>query len=202
MVSQTRYGILFYLLWAGIIAIAILTYYRQPSEPETRVSAYLEGRVYSNNSDGTTRVWDVRDTQIHTYPEEQIFVPTVIRIVENQAQGRWPDPTVSWTGIADCLEAMNYLYSTRGSDQDITSIYGAAEWSDENFCMLYQWCPAFYNETYTEHILNGVRDQNIIIKGQIRDEEGDLKSKFQLYIIHRWWNWPESILPWLKSKCL
>lgn len=86
------------------------------------------------------------------------------------------DPTVNCTSMSDCLTAMNYLYSTRGSDMEITDQYGAAECQD-NFCMLYNWCPAFHQDSYTEHQLIGVLDQNIVVKGQIRDEQGDLQSK-------------------------
>ena len=175
VVSQTRYGLFFYFLLAILIAIFILTYYREPTEPETRVTGYLEGKVYSINADGSTRLWDIRDTQISNYAFEQVFVPTVVRIVENQSQGRWMDPTVNWTSMADCLDAMNYLYSTRGSDLPITDQYGAAE-CQNNYCMMYNWCPAFHQDSYTEHQLIGVLDQSIVVKGQIRDEQGDLQS--------------------------
>ncbi|CAI2364044.1 unnamed protein product [Moneuplotes crassus] len=174
IVSQTRYGLLFYFLTAAILAAMILTYYREPTEPETRVTGFLEGRVYSENDDGSIRLWDIRDTQVPSYAYQQIFVPTVVRVVENQSQGRCQDRTINCTTTSDCLLAMNYLYSTRGSDMDITAQYGAAECQD-GFCMMMSWCPSFSEDSYTEHILRGVLNQNIIIKGQVRDELGDEK---------------------------
>jgi hypothetical protein len=88
VITQTRYGLLFLFLFGGIVALIVLTYYRESTEPETRVSGYLEGRTYSNNTDGSIRLWEIRDTLIDGYPYEQVFVPTIVRVVENQAQGK------------------------------------------------------------------------------------------------------------------
>lgn len=88
VVSQTRYGLFFYFLLGILVAVFILTYHREPTEPETRITGYLEGKVYSTNEDGSNRLWDIRDTQIANYAFEQVFIPTVVRIVENQSQGR------------------------------------------------------------------------------------------------------------------
>lgn len=74
-------------MFGGAVALIVLTYYRESTEPETRVTGYLEGRTYSTNSDGSLRAWEIRDTLIDGYPFEQIFIPTVVRMVENQAQG-------------------------------------------------------------------------------------------------------------------
>lgn len=95
IVSHTRYGLLFYFLTAAILAVMILTYYREPTEPETRVTGFLEGRVYSENDDGSIRLWDIRDTQVPSYAYQQVFVPTVVRVVENQSQGRCQDRTIN-----------------------------------------------------------------------------------------------------------
>jgi len=75
---------------------------------------------------------------------------------------------------------MNYLYSTNGSRQSITDNYGAAECA-EGMCMMHQWCPPHYNETYTEHTLEGVLEQNIIVKGRVQNYKGDIKSNSQYF---------------------
>lgn len=144
----------------------------------TRVTAYLEGRVYSTEEDGNIRIWEIRDELLPAYPYEQVFIPTVIREVSGQTQSSCIDPTVSWETEAQCLEAMNFMYSSFGTEDPITDQYGAAECRD-GFWVLYQWCPAFSPETYTEHVLQGVTDQHIVIKGEVRNAKGKRKSKFR-----------------------
>jgi len=93
IVEQSLIGYLYFLLCAGLVVLFIFAYYTVMQQPETRVSGYLEGRTYSVVGDDT-RIWEIADASISGYPEEQVFVPTIIRITENQRQGRCLSPTI------------------------------------------------------------------------------------------------------------
>ena len=92
MISQSRFGYLFYLLIAVLIFLIVITYHKEIKHKETRASGYLEGKTYSVNGE-ITRVWEVKDTLIPGYPTGQVFIPTVLRITENQKQGKCASPT-------------------------------------------------------------------------------------------------------------
>mmetsp|Transcript_39772 Transcript_39772/g.45650 ORF Transcript_39772/g.45650 Transcript_39772/m.45650 type:complete len:128 (+) Transcript_39772:718-1101(+) len=70
---------------------------------------------------------------------------------------------------------MDYLYSPGKSGKTVTELYGSPKCSN-GFCMMFQWCPPHYNKTYQEHVLKGVPEQTVIIKGKVIDD-GDVKDE-------------------------
>jgi hypothetical protein len=87
IIEPSIIGFIYYFIVIGLIALIVLTYYHEMTEPETYVSGFLEGRVYSGTGENI-RIWEVADTLIPGYPEEQVFVPTIIRETAGQRQAR------------------------------------------------------------------------------------------------------------------
>lgn len=169
-IDDWKWGYLFYFAFIGIAILSIFAYYNELTVPEAYVTGYLEGKTYSYYNDNL-KLWEVKDTLIPGYPREQVFVPTVIRITMNQKQDVWESPTNPCKVDSDWSDMMKYLYSTGNTNKTVTELYGSPKCSND-MCMLQQWCPAHYNKTYQEHILEGVTEQTVILKGKvIKDNE-------------------------------
>lgn len=85
VILDLRLGILWHLGLYIIVAINYFLFFTELERPETRVTGFVEGDTYSV-SEGSARLWTVEDLQLPGYYNQQIFVPTVVRITQNQQQ--------------------------------------------------------------------------------------------------------------------
>ena len=180
-INDSKCGYIYYLLVAIIIVVTIFAYFNELTVPEVYITGYLEGKTYSYYN-SNLKLWEVKDTLIPGYPKEQVFVPTVIRATMNQKQSVCESPTNPCKQDSDWNNMMKYLYSTGTTGKTVTEIYGEAKCSN-NMWMLQQWCPAHYNKTYQEHILEGVTEQVVVIKGKvIKDDEVKDSNTFYFFL--------------------